>query len=69
MSPDLERLIGRAIVDKKFRKELLDDPDAAVNGAGFSLTAEELDKLRDAVKRHQQDDIDKQLEAMSGGGW
>jgi hypothetical protein len=73
VSPDLERLIGRAIVDKKFRKDLFDDPDAAVRGAGFSLTAEELDRLRaavqDAGKRRKKDDMDAEFDALRSGGW
>jgi Ribosomally synthesized peptide prototyped by Frankia Franean1_4349. len=73
VSPDFERLIGRAIVDKKFRKDLLDDPDAAVSGAGFSLTPDELAKLRDAVqkagKKRKNDEIDEQFDAVRAGNW
>lgn len=73
MTPDFERLIGRAIVDKKFRKDLFDDPDAAVSDAGFNLSAEELDKLRaavkDAGKRRKKDDLDQEFDALRSGGW
>ncbi len=73
MTPDLERLIGRAIVDKKFRKDLLDDPGAAVSAAGFQLTADELAKLtaavQDAGKRRKKDDIDEQFESLRAGDW
>jgi len=68
VSPDFERLIGRAIVDKKFRKDLLDDPDTAVHGAGFTLSGDEMAKLRGAVKdagkHRKKDDIDEQMEAL-----
>lgn len=68
MTPDLERLVGRAILDKKFRKDLLDDPAAAVAAAGFQLSAEELAKLTDAVqsarKRRKNDDIDEQIDSL-----
>lgn len=74
MSPDLERLIGRAILDKEFRKQLLDDPDKAVADAGFSLTPDELDKVRDAARKNAQRGqaaIDQQLdfESASAGSW
>lgn len=50
MSPDFERLVGRAILDPRFRKQLLDDPDGTVKGGGFSITQEELQTLHNAAK-------------------
>lgn len=35
MTPDFERLIGRAMLDPAFRKRLIADPDAAANEAGL----------------------------------
>jgi len=35
MSPEFERLVGRAVSDKAFRDELLADPEAAVKGQGL----------------------------------
>ncbi len=74
MSPDLERLIGRAILDKAFRKQLLDDPDQAVADAGFKLTPDEMDKVRDAARKNAQSDestIDRQLDfgTTAAGSW
>lgn len=74
MSPDLERLIGRAILDKAFRKQLLDDPDQAVADAGFKLAPDEMDKVRDAARKNAQRDasaIDQQLdfETTQSGSW
>jgi hypothetical protein len=74
VSPDLERLIGRAILDKDFRKQLLDDPDKAIADAGFTLTPDEMDKVRDAARKNAGRDagqIDQQLdfEATRSGAW
>ena len=72
MSPDLERLVGRAMLDKQFRKQLLDDPDGAITAGGFALTPAELDQVRDAVKDRgkKRDRLDQQLdEAARGSAW
>lgn len=39
---DLERLIGRAVLDAQFRERLFDDPEKAAREAGFDLTEEEI---------------------------
>jgi len=55
---DLERLIGRAVLDPKFRESLLADPEKAIREGGFELSEEEMaalkkidpQKARDAVE-------------------
>jgi hypothetical protein len=55
---ELERLIGRAVLDPEFREKLFADPEKAVHEAGFDLTEEEMaglkkidpQKARDAVE-------------------
>ncbi|MCL4297394.1 MAG: Franean1_4349 family RiPP [Anaerolineae bacterium] len=51
MSPDLERLVGRAVMDKAFRDKLLADPEGAVKEAGFKLTPEEMSNLKAGVEQ------------------
>lgn len=51
MSPDLERLVGRAVVDKTFRDKLLADPEATVKDSGLALSAEELKNLKAGIER------------------
>jgi hypothetical protein len=67
MSPDLERLIGRAVLDPDFRKRLLDDPDAAAKEAGLQPDPDEMERLRkaltDPAQRKQLEDIDRQVAA------
>ena len=55
---DLERLIGRAVLDPKFRESLLADPEKAIREGDFDLSDEEMaalkkidpQKARDAVE-------------------
>ena len=43
---DLERLIGRAVLDPKFREKLFEDPEKTLRKAGFELTKEEMEGLQ-----------------------
>ena len=43
---DLERLIGRAVLDPKFRERLFSDPEKAIREAGFDLSDEEMAGLK-----------------------
>ena len=43
---DLERLIGRAVLDPKFRESLLADPEKAIREAGFELSDDEMAALK-----------------------
>jgi hypothetical protein len=71
MSPDLERLIGRAVIDKEFRKALLDDAEQAVKASGLNLTPDELAKVKDAAAARQKNraSTDSALDAAKAGGW
>jgi hypothetical protein len=51
MSPDLERLIGRAVADKTFRDQLLNDPDGAIRGSGLSLSPDEVDQVKQGIDK------------------
>ncbi len=70
MSPDFERLIGRAALDPAFRKRLLDDPDAAASEAGLRPDPAEMDRLRralaDPAQRRQIEQLDQQATSLSG---
>lgn len=56
---DVERLIGRAILDPKFRERLFVDPEKAIREAGFDLTEEEMAALKEV-------DPQKAREAVEG---
>jgi hypothetical protein len=71
MSPDLERLIGRAVIDQAFRDQLLHDPDAAIAGAGLKLTPEEIAKVKAAASKRSLDraNTNKALDAAKSSQW
>ena len=45
-SEGLERILGKAVLDKNFLKELKNDPVKAAQLAGASLTGAEIDALK-----------------------
>ncbi len=67
MSPDFERLVGRAILDRDFRDKLLSDPDGTVKSAGLNITSAELDQVRAAAK--ERSTTEQKLEAARGSQW
>jgi hypothetical protein len=52
MSPEFERLIGRAVMDKEFREQLISDPEGAAKAAGFNLSDAEVGELKSAIDRY-----------------
>ncbi len=62
MSPDLERLIGRAITDKAFRDKLLADPDAVMED--FKLTDDEKQQVKKAAEATTSEQFDQQFGAL-----
>lgn len=74
MSPDFERLIGRAVTDKEFRNAVLADPEQAARDAGFQLDSKELDQIKENVSRINADaeikkQVDEQFAANSAAFW
>lgn len=55
VSANLERLMGRAILDEAFREQLFTDPEAAIGAAGLSLSELEMSRLRAAITRIKTD--------------
>jgi hypothetical protein len=55
---ELERLIGRAVLDPEFRQELFADPEKAVHEAGFDLSEEEMAGLKKVDPQQAQDAIE-----------
>lgn len=74
MSPDFERLIGRAVTDKEFRDAVLADPEQAARDAGLQLDSKELDQIKENVSRINADaeikkQVDEQFAANSVAFW
>ena len=49
---EIERLIGKAIIEPEFLRELLQDPEAAALKAGIVLSPEEVEAIK-TVSRDQ----------------
>lgn len=62
MNPDLERLVGRAVIDKAFREKLLDDPEQAVRDAGLSLSDKEMERLKAGIEKIKSKQTSQQID-------
>ena len=45
---EMYEVIGRALADAQFRQSLKEDPEAAVEAAGYTLTSDQLAALKSA---------------------
>ncbi len=64
MSPDLEQLIGRAVMDKAFRDKLLTDPEGTVKISGLKLSEEEMATLKASIEQLKTDITSQQLDQI-----
>ena len=65
---DLERLIGRAVLDAQFREKLFDDPERAIREGGFDLTEEEIAHLQ-SIDTQKARALLKEAETIPMGDW
>jgi hypothetical protein len=65
---DIERLIGRVILDEEFRKRLFADPGRTIREAGLSLTDQEMAAL-ESVDPEQAAEAIENLLAASAQPW
>jgi hypothetical protein len=65
MNSDLERLVGRAVMDKKFRDDLLANPEDTVKKVGLTLSTEEMEKLKAGIKGKTSQQLDQQVQLLS----
>jgi len=65
---DVERLIGRAVLDPDFRERLLTDPEAAIREAGLKLTKKEMAQLM-AVDRKKAGAVADEMAGLVAQPW
>ena len=65
---DVERLVGRAILDAEFRERLFADPEATVREEGFDLTKKEMAALK-TVDAEKARALASELEATPTSTW
>jgi hypothetical protein len=63
VSTDVERLMGRAILDEAFRTQLFINPEAAVREAGLTLSEVEIAHLKDHLNQIKKKQTAEQLNA------
>jgi hypothetical protein len=70
LSPDMERLVGRVILDKDFREYLITNPERAIKEAGFALTPEEIAGVIHETKNRGNDtQTHYGFDAVAGSAW
>ena len=63
----VEQIIGRAVLDEKFRQLLFSDPDKAL--AGYDLTPEERKGILALIKEETPDTFSSLGERITKGKW
>ena len=63
VSTDVERLMGRAILDEAFRTQLFINPEAAVREAGLTLSDVEMARLKDQLDQIKKKQTAEQFNA------
>ncbi len=67
-SKDLERLVGRTVLDADFRKRLFADPEAVIREEGYDLTPDEMAQLQ-KVDREKAMTLAEQMAAIPEDTW
>ena len=58
---EMHELVGRAVIDAEFRTKIKQDPIAAAQELGFSLTPEQLEALQSTDGKGLADLLDERL--------
>lgn len=67
-SKDLERLVGRIILDAEFRKRLFADPEAVIREEGYELAPDEMAQLQ-KVDREKAMALADEMGALPEDTW
>ena len=66
---EIQRLIGKALIDELFRRRLLSDPEEAVRSHGFDLTEEELAALKARDRAEAEALATEMDQRLYSSGW
>ena len=58
---EMYELLGRAMADAEFRAAFIADPEKAAAGAGYTLTAEQLDAVKKNDLKGLSEDLGERL--------
>jgi hypothetical protein len=65
---DFERLVGRALLDPKFRERLFAEPEKAIREAGFDLTEDEMATLSKVDPEKAKSALEA-MDSLAGQPW
>jgi propanediol dehydratase large subunit len=65
-SQDLSKLVAHALKDDSFRMSLLNDPEEAVKAAGYTLTEEEWEAIRNIDLAATQEELEERVSKFWG---
>lgn len=68
MSPDFERLVGRAVMDADFREKLMADPEGSIKASGLGLTPDEVEQVKQSVEQLKKELTPDQIARPFAGG-
>ncbi len=70
---NVERLMGRAILDETFRTQLFINPEIAIQEAGLNLSKEEISQLKETINSMttslSPEHLNHQFEGVVMGFW
>ena len=64
MNPTIERVVGRAVIDEAFRRELLDDPEGTIIKLGINGFEEEVQALKLCLEKAKVKTPSHELDQM-----
>lgn len=64
---EMYEIIGRSVADKKFREDLIADPQAAAEKIGYSLTPQQLTSLKESGLGTITEELHERISKMGLG--
>ncbi|MDF2713461.1 MAG: Ribosomally synthesized peptide, partial [Paenibacillus sp.] len=63
---DMTKLVAHALKDDQFRRQLVDNPEDAIQAAGFQLTEEELEAVKSVDLGLSQEELEERVSKIWG---
>ena len=65
---EIYEIIGRAVADKTFRAELMENPQKAAQSLGYSLTEEQITSLKESELGKISEELNVRISKIGIGG-
>ncbi|MDF2719454.1 MAG: Ribosomally synthesized peptide [Paenibacillus sp.] len=63
---DLTKLVAHALKDEQFRQQLIENPEEAIQSAGFQLSEEELEAVKNVDLGLSEEELEERVSKMWG---